>query len=930
MLRQLSSASSAKFFANRLSQRYRNLNLQKHNNLSYFINTNDLSRYRINSKRTFYLSSAIAPHATRQFSFTSIPKFAFKLVRLPAAIGGGIAAGGSYIVYKVEEATAYTGNQLDKFKDMASSASDHLSGFFKSVADKLPKGKGDGAESSNSNAGDNGGADNGGPGGGSGAAGTAAAAGALLSEEDESSENSDDEDVDDRYARNAVDDDEEDDDEHKKKIKDNTDDQILNLTKQMIEIRNLLSKIDQNDSLKLPSIVVVGSQSSGKSSVLEAIVGKQFLPKGNNMVTRRPIELTLINDPQANMESAQFTDLKMETLTNFDDVSRILFELNLAVPETTAISSDPIRLTIRSPRAPDLTLIDLPGYIQVQAEDQPRELKQKIRDVCMKYLEPPNIILAISPADVDLANSSALRAAKLIDPLGERTLGVITKMDLIEPKRARDILKNNKYPLKMGYVGVISKAPEKASASSLFLKKKSNSNLSKELQIHEQDYFLKTNEKYFYNSAVGTKLLKKKLMKILEKSMSASLKPTHRAIQQELEDASYRFKVEFNDRLLTPETYLASSLDSVKVAVKEFSAKFGRNELRSLLRSELDQRVLDLLALRYWNKPLPLDGTPITSYSEPILEELPDATENDLYWHRKLDLTTSSLTKLGVGRLSTTLVINALLDEMNNITNHTNLQKHPLAKEIVLNSAMSVLNSRFYSTADQVENCIKPYKYEIDLEDREWTIAKEHSLRLLSEEVKQCSQAYKVLRDEVGSRKLKNVVSHIEKSHLYNLSNNDPAKASASLPSPPSHSDETLQFSKKLLQKGREAIFLQDRLAILQMRMTAVKSKACATKEFKYKCPEIFLNSVVDKLTQTAVLFLNVELLSDFYYNFPRDLDVKLSTNSLSKELVEKIAKEDPRVKSHIELQQRKELLEDAMSKIEHIIALRNTRAHFA
>ena len=72
----------------------------------------------------------------------------------------------------------------------------------------------------------------------------------------------------------------------------------LSMTGEVIEVRNILKTVDhESDSLTLPSIVVIGSQSSGKSSVLEAIVGHEFLPKGNNMVTRRPIELTLIHTP---------------------------------------------------------------------------------------------------------------------------------------------------------------------------------------------------------------------------------------------------------------------------------------------------------------------------------------------------------------------------------------------------------------------------------------------------------------------------------------------------------------------------------------------------------------------------------------------------------------------------------------------------------
>lgn len=102
------------------------------------------------------------------------------------------------------------------------------------------------------------------------------------------------------------------------------------------------------------------------------------------------------------------------------------------------------------------------------------------------------------------------------------------------------------------------------------------------------------------------------------------------------------------------------------------------------------------------------------------------------------------------------------------------------------------------------------------------------------------------------------------------------------------------------------------------MRMLAVRSKQCSSKKNKYYCPEVFLDVVADKLTSTAVLFLNVELLSEFYYNFPRELDMRLGRH-LSEEEVEKFAREDPRIRRHLDIIRKKELLELALQKIESI-----------
>ena len=105
------------------------------------------------------------------------------------------------------------------------------------------------------------------------------------------------------------------------------------------------------------------------------------------------------------------------------------------------------------------------------------------------------------------------------------------------------------------------------------------------------------------------------------------------------------------------------------------------------------------------------------------------------------------------------------------------------------------------------------------------------------------------------------------------------------------------------------------------MRLLALKSKQCSAKSNKYYCPEVFLDVVADKLTSTAVLFLNVELLSEFYYNFPRELDLRLGRH-LSDAEIERFAREDPKVRGHLDVIRRKELLELVLQKMESLKVL--------
>ncbi|KAK2603049.1 hypothetical protein N8I77_009533 [Diaporthe amygdali] len=687
------------------------------------------------------------------------------------------------------------------------------------------------------------------------------------------------------------------------------DDQMMVLTKKMIEIRNILSNVGQSSALTLPSIVVIGSQSSGKSSVLEAIVGHEFLPKGSNMVTRRPIELTLINTPESKSEYGEFPDLGLKT-SDFSSVQRTLTDLNLAVPDSECVSDDPIRLSIYSPSVPDLSLIDLPGYIQVVGQNQPLELKSKIAELCDKYIQAPNVILAISAADVDLANSTALRASRRVDPRGERTIGVVTKMDLVDPIRGASILSDKQYPLRLGYVGVVSRAP---GVKTLF-NKGMGSNLTATIAKNENAFFSSHPLEFGPDAglSVGTLTLRKKLMHVLEQTMSASLQSTHDAIKQELEEATYEFKVQYNDRPLSAESYLAESLDAFKHSFKQFTEEFGRPQMKEILKKELDQRVLDLLALRYWNKP-------ITDLSQPppevdSLADLPKADPNNPYWHRQLDASTASLTKLGVGRLATSAVATTIQQHIEQLIAQSTFANHPFAREAITNAASSILNERFYSTSDQVENCIKPYKFEIDVEDREWNVGREHVGGVLKGELDACQSALTNLEKAVGGRrKMKEVMGFVDKCRKGDIIVEGDGRIGAG------------GFSAALLEKGREAVFLRDRADIINMRLLAVKSRQCKDPNNKYHCPEVFLDAAATKLAQTAVLFLNVELLSEFYYNFPRELDARLGRH-LSDDQIERFAKEDPKIKRHLEVIRRKELLELVLDKMESLRQLEAPR----
>ncbi|XP_028258940.1 dynamin 3a isoform X2 [Parambassis ranga] len=223
-------------------------------------------------------------------------------------------------------------------------------------------------------------------------------------------------------------------------------------------LQDALNNVGQSCRLYLPQIAVVGGQSAGKSSVLENFVGRDFLPRGSGIVTRRPLVLQLLN---ANTEYGEFLHCKGKKFTDFDEICKeIEADTRRLTGSNKAISPLPINLRIYSPHVLNLTLVDLPGITKVPVGDQPADIEYQIRDMIMQYICKENcLILAVTPANTDLANSDALKLAKDVDPQGLRTVGVITKLDLMdEGTDAREILENRLLPLRRGYIGVVNRS----------------------------------------------------------------------------------------------------------------------------------------------------------------------------------------------------------------------------------------------------------------------------------------------------------------------------------------------------------------------------------------------------------------------------------------------------------------------------------------
>ena len=218
--------------------------------------------------------------------------------------------------------------------------------------------------------------------------------------------------------------------------------------------------------------------------MLENIVGRDFLPRGSGIVTRRPLILQLINVPSEREDKpendeihiphtaasvagqgewAEFHHLPGQKFRDFQAVKReIENETARIAGSNKGINRQPINLKIYSPHVLSLTLVDLPGLTKVPIGDQPTDIEKQTRNLISEYIAKPNsLILAVSPANVDIVNSEALKLARYVDPTGKRTIGVLTKIDLMDHgTNALDILSGRVYPLKLGFIGVVNRSQQ--------------------------------------------------------------------------------------------------------------------------------------------------------------------------------------------------------------------------------------------------------------------------------------------------------------------------------------------------------------------------------------------------------------------------------------------------------------------------------------
>ena len=273
------------------------------------------------------------------------------------------------------------------------------------------------------------------------------------------------------------------------------------------------------EGIQLPTIVVVGDQSSGKSSVLESLAGIS-LPRGQGICTRVPLVMRLQNHllPQPELV-LEYNGKQVST-----DEENVSDAINTATEELAGtakgISNTPLTLIVKKNGVPDLTMVDLPGITRVPVHGQPDNIYDQIKDIIMEYITPEeSIILNVLSATVDFSTCESIRMSQTVDKIGLRTLAVVTKADkspegLLEKVTADDV------NIGLGYVCVRNRIGEESYEEAR----------NEEQKLFESHSLLSKIDK----SIVGIPVLAQKLVQVQAMIISKTLPEIIKKINEKL------------------------------------------------------------------------------------------------------------------------------------------------------------------------------------------------------------------------------------------------------------------------------------------------------------------------------------------------------------------------------------------------------------
>lgn len=237
------------------------------------------------------------------------------------------------------------------------------------------------------------------------------------------------------------------------------------LTEIINKLQSALAVVGNYESVDLPYIVLLGAESSGKTSVLESILGKSFLPRGTGGVTRTPVVVKMVKYSNKEKQSlinntdrsniTEWVEFLHKHGKVYHDGKAVRDEIVSRMNYLVGVKKDifQIVLTIFNQLC-DLTFVDLPG---LPAGDQLSNDDKQILKMIVSYAKSSNsIILVVLPADTNPFTCESLKLAKNLDPEGTRTIVVVTKLDLID-EDMMDLLCGQIVSVKLGIIGVVNR-----------------------------------------------------------------------------------------------------------------------------------------------------------------------------------------------------------------------------------------------------------------------------------------------------------------------------------------------------------------------------------------------------------------------------------------------------------------------------------------
>lgn len=630
------------------------------------------------------------------------------------------------------------------------------------------------------------------------------------------------------------------------------DHQFILLCRKFASIRNTLISIQHRVIPYIPSIVMIGSRHAHQP-IIESILGQPFAFTDAVYDNDTILEFHFINN--ADLKEPKIQINKEEPMMTVAEAEKSIQKL-----ASKAADQGTIHIAIHGSDVPYLNLYDIP---------------ENRRALCEKYIghNLHTMIMAVYDTSRPDTESAITKLCEKYDPLGRRTVGILTRgavMDQETPSEANEepaesdssmvpassVVGNYRPPLSLGYIDMTHDTTD----------------IEKE-----------------------QRLLRHHLFGIIEQSMGRSIYNIADSIQSELEETSYLFKVIYNDHEMTAASYVTDTMDELKRGFKQFASSLGKPQLRAEVRHLLEQNVLNICAEQYW--------------SDAKILELAKADAEDFYWLYKMDLASAAITKSGIGRITTQLVMHVIMNNMQHLVKMEPFQYHPQVQKQIVDLTGEMLRQKFLATSDQVENTIKPYKYEVEVTDEEWKDGVKRTIKLLEKELNMCEDMLWTLKKNIGRKRLRSAIKRVldeEKVHpAEQLDQEDGTEE---------------QQPHRILEKAKEALFLQDRAMIIKYRLAALKSRQCKTPDNKQYCPEAFLNIIAEKLTYTAVMFIQVELLNDFFFNFPLDVIDDRIVHPMTMAQIDKFAKENPSVQKHLILQDRKTKLENVMDMLNYLV----------